>query len=402
MLYAVLIAAVLLCLYFLLNKRGTLRPFMKKAIFAYLAIFLCLALLEIAMIIAEPYLSGGFFQYDPDLGFKVRAYSDGTNRFGFNDRDYELDKTEGIFRILVLGDSFGWVGGKEGNYTALLEQKFEEHYGAHRVDVVNAGYPMTHTGEQLALLEKYGLQYQPDMVLVGFFAGNDFIDADPNRKRIVVNDTQFDIDRRYEIKILGRPIVLQSRLWHFAKQRLIVWKNINKVHASDAAQSQQEASNENEGTFEDRAYLDIERYRLSFCHMPSYARGVYGKNIDYILQAFNRMKELTDSRNIQLVAGIYPDEFQVDDDLMSRVFTTFNLERDQFDPELMQRLLRERLDSLKLDYVDLLGAFREKEKEERLFLLRDTHWNAAGIELAADRLFRFLVPKTDAVLIPER
>ena len=200
MIYGVIIAAVLLCLYFLLRKMGKLHPLMQKAIFAYLAIFLCLALMEIVMIISEPYLSNGLYQYDPDLGFRVRPYSSGTNMFGFNDRDYALDKPDGIYRILVVGDSFSWAGGIEGNYTALLERKFESHYGAHRVDVINAGYPMTHTGEQFAMLKKYGMQYHPDRVLVGFFTGNDFIDADPNRKRIVVNDTYFDIDRRLRSK----------------------------------------------------------------------------------------------------------------------------------------------------------------------------------------------------------
>ena len=133
-----------------------------------------------------------FHEYDPDLGFRVRAYypvDQGTitNKFGFNDDDYPLQKTPGIYRILVVGDSFGWAGGREGNYTAMLERQLDKHYGYHRIDIVNAGYPMTHTAEQLVMLKKYGLQYHPDLVILGFFVGNDFIDGNPNRKRIVLN-----------------------------------------------------------------------------------------------------------------------------------------------------------------------------------------------------------------------
>ena len=79
---------------------------------------------------------------------------------------------------------------------------------------------MTHTAEQLGVLRLFGLQYQPDAVLLDLFMGNDFVDADPNRKRIVVYDTVFDIDRRRELRLFGYPIVAQSRLYQFLRQRI--------------------------------------------------------------------------------------------------------------------------------------------------------------------------------------
>ena len=394
--------SIVLFLYLLIfrNKKGKPWLWIKKAVFACLAISLCLVLLEIVMILAEPYLFKGFYQYDPDLGFRVRPYSNGANSFGFNDREYELNKPDGIFRILVLGDSFSWAGGKEGNYTAILERKFESYYGQHRVDVINAAYPDTHTAEQFALLKKYGLQLHPDMVLVGFFAGNDFYDADPNRKRIIVNDTVFDIDRRFEVKILGHPVILKSRLWQFLKQRFTVWKNTSKVHAWDSPQSQEEDSNENKGTFSEKAYLEIERLRLGFCHTPSRGKGAFGKNIDFILTTFTQMKEFLDARNIELAVGIFPDEFQVNENLLSQVLRTYNLERDEYDVDLAQRLLKKHLDDLNVNYTDLLGSFKKESMKRRLYLLRDTHWNPAGSEFAADLLFQFLLPHVDAALGP--
>ncbi|HEY6045162.1 MAG TPA: SGNH/GDSL hydrolase family protein, partial [Pyrinomonadaceae bacterium] len=192
-----------------------------------------LLLVEVLMTAFEPYMSSGLFQYDPDLGFRVRSHvqlRDGTttNQFGFNSRDYPLQKSPGVFRILVLGDSFNWADGLKGNYTALLEQKLDSLHGSHKVDVINAGYPGTHTGEELAILKKFGLQYHPDLVILGFFVGNDFTDADPNRKRIIVHDTYIDIDRRYEQRVLGRPIVFNSRLFLFLQQKYTVWKSFDR------------------------------------------------------------------------------------------------------------------------------------------------------------------------------
>ena len=95
-----------------------------------------LFMVELLMIVLEPYLSQGLYQYDPDLGFKIRPYANGNNQFGFNDQDYPLQKQPDNYRILVVSDSFNWAGGKEGNYTALLEQKFAQYYKNSQVEVI--------------------------------------------------------------------------------------------------------------------------------------------------------------------------------------------------------------------------------------------------------------------------
>ena len=80
------------------------------------------------MIVLEPYLFSGFFQYDPDLGFRVRPGARGTTQFGFLDYDYPLERKPGTFRMLVLGDSYGWSGGRDGNYSAILERACQNHF----------------------------------------------------------------------------------------------------------------------------------------------------------------------------------------------------------------------------------------------------------------------------------
>jgi len=47
----------------------------------------------------------------------------------------------------------------------------------------------------------------------------------------------------------------------------------------------------------------------------------------------------------------------------------------------MQKILRPFLESEEIPYVDRLEKFREASKQESLYLLRDTHWNSAGIAL---------------------
>ncbi len=345
------------------------------------------------MIILEPYLFTGFYQYDHELGFRVRPNVNGTNRFGFNDRDYPLARTPGTFRILVVGDSFSWAGGLEGNYAALLERKFDTHYGKHRVDVINSGYPMTNTAEQLRMLQRDGLRYTPDLVLLGFFAGNDFLDADPNRKRIVLNDTYFDIDPRRDYHLFGYPMVPRSRFIQFVKQRFRTWKDTQggtPTHQTET-ESGVDASS---ATFSEEAFLRIEKARLELCNLQRQRDGEFRERTAYALESISRMRDLLHSKNIGFVVAIYPDEFQVNSVLLNSLLRRYGLEREQYDIDLMQQLLTKYLQRERIAHIDLLPTFRAQAQTKRLYLLRNTHWNRDGNALAAKILFSYFMSES--------
>lgn len=376
--------------------RGGLRRKIKKlSLGIVLFVILPLICVEFLMIVFDPVLFKDFYQYDPDLGFRVRAYYpiDGvlTNQFGFNDRDYPLTKTPGTFRVLVLGDSFSWAEGRDGNYTALVERRFEDLYGSHKIDVINAGYPGTHTGEQLAMLKKYGLQYDPDLVVLGFFVGNDFIDAEPNRKRIVVNGVPVDISRSEEHRILGYPMINQSRLLLFLQRKYKIFRELRKA-GSEGGNLPDFSKILSEQTF-----LDIERSRLEFFNLNASRQGSFQPNIDCIFRSISEMDALLRSRNIKFVVAVYPDEFQCNENLQNMLFEKFGLRREDYDLDLAQNLLKSFLASKGIASIDLLDPFRQAAGKQPLYLLRNTHWNAAGNQLAADILFEDLVKRIDQV-----
>ncbi len=354
------------------------------------------------MTVTDPYLFKDRFEYDPDLGFRSRAYfrsapgimgegDDGTitNRFGFNDRDYPLTKDPGTFRILVVGDSFGWAGGLKANYTALLEQMFEKRDGSHKVDVVNTGYLGTHTGEQLLMLKKFGLQYNPDLVILGFFAGNDFLDADPNRKRIVVNGCFVDIDKHHEHRLFGYPIIFQSRLRLFLTQKYqsyAITKQARKEAEEWATANGQPAPTKN---LPAENFYSNQRVMLEFFNKKTSAAR-FGRNVDYIFQSLLEMNDLLKARNIKFMVAIYPDSTQVKPQQFDTLVTKFGLNRDDYDLNLAQDELKAFLSSKQIPYLDLLEAFRAEEPKRDLYLLHDAHWNKAGNELAAQMLFEYL------------
>ncbi|WP_293076688.1 hypothetical protein [Okeania sp. SIO3B5] len=372
-------------------------------------IFIPLFLVEIVMIVLEPYLFKGLYQYDSDLGFRVRPYINGNNQFGFNDRDYPLQKDQNKFRLLVVSDSFNWAGGKEGNYTALLEKKFENYYAKNQVDVINVGYPGTHTGEQLTMLKKYGLQYNPDLVVLGFFVGNDFRDADPERKRIIVNGIYIDIDKEDELIIFGYPIIGRSRLLMFLQQKYKVYQELQRAK-QDSAQlfssylvaSLNLASapiierEKSPGILSEKAFLRVEKSRLKFCKIRDLFGGKRDDNINYIFQSISEMQKLLKSRNIDFIVAIYPDEYQVNDELLNDIFAEYDdLKRESYNTTCQQEILIKFLKANGIPYIDMLDRFRREQKNRPLYLLREPHWNSAGNLLAADILFDYLLKDID-------
>ncbi len=88
-------------------------------------------------------------------------------------RSYPPTPPPGVHRLLVLGDSqaFGWGVPLEQSLGARLEMRLET-LGHGPVEVINAAVPGSNTYQQAALLERVGMDYQPDCVLV-LFTGND-------------------------------------------------------------------------------------------------------------------------------------------------------------------------------------------------------------------------------------
>jgi hypothetical protein len=162
-----------------------------------------------------------------------------TNSRGFRDeREFAYAKPAGTLRVLALGDSHtqGYEVAQDATFSAVLERALR----ARGIDaeVINTGVSGFSNAEALAFLENEGYRYEPDVVVLGFFA-NDFEDN--------VKAGLFDIDdkgtlvaRRFEhvpgvtiqnliyripgIRWLGENSYFYSLLfnevWNFFKLRL--------------------------------------------------------------------------------------------------------------------------------------------------------------------------------------
>jgi len=113
---------------------------------------------------------------DPDLGYEpvpdavgeaFRGYVK-INSAGFRDDEYSLDKPEGTYRIVALGDSitFGMKFPIEDRFTERLEEHLRADGRA--AEVLNLGVAGYDTLQEVLFLEKTGVRFDPDLVVVAF------------------------------------------------------------------------------------------------------------------------------------------------------------------------------------------------------------------------------------------
>ncbi|MEZ4859973.1 MAG: SGNH/GDSL hydrolase family protein [Caldilineaceae bacterium] len=144
--------------------------------------------------LAPPAAAPGFFWHapDPQTGWALEPNAEGRwfnpmyeydvpvtiNALGLRSPAIDYVKAPGVYRVLTLGDSY-----VEGLQTPLAEtfpqqlaQELTQHLDANvKVEVISAGVSGWGTDQQLLWLRAEGASYQPDLVLLAFYPGNDFM-----------------------------------------------------------------------------------------------------------------------------------------------------------------------------------------------------------------------------------
>ena len=125
------------------------------------------------------------------------AYHYAHNSAGLRDVERARRKDPAVRRILALGDSFTYGIGAafEETYPAQLQAGLNRRQGRHPpVEVVNAGIPGYFPAAERLFLEHYGVDYAPDLVLVGFLP-NDVIDTHMGLGAVVVDRSGYLVTR---------------------------------------------------------------------------------------------------------------------------------------------------------------------------------------------------------------
>jgi hypothetical protein len=92
------------------------------------------------------------------------------NHLVLSDREYAIPKPADVYRVVVLTGSIANDGAVpfDQRFHEVLERALQGAAGGRRVEVVNVSCEGYNTLQQVRLLERVGLQYQPDFVLLAY------------------------------------------------------------------------------------------------------------------------------------------------------------------------------------------------------------------------------------------
>lgn len=336
--------------------------------------FLCLAvLLEIGLHLNPHFFLGN---QDPDT---LGEFSDFTSRGYLTEQVFK--KPKGVFRIMGLGDSFAVYppnNNPKHNYNFILEEKFAAAYPG-KVGIVNAGMPGVGPGYYWRILEKYGDRIKPDLVMVGFFVGNDFTESE---LFIVIGN------------FISEPKDLKKKMVrYFEVRNSRLGKLVNRKYTAYCEERRRTREVEDKGVrdngvFSEETFLHMEKNRSWIFDKKN--RPALERDWQQCARLIAQMKQWCDHRKIDLVLMVFPDQVQVDEDLRSRLTKKYHLTAESLDLNYPNSLIAGFCRENHLHCLDLLAPFQEKNKLRPLYALRDSHWNEAGNRLAAELIYKYL------------
>jgi lysophospholipase L1-like esterase len=111
-----------------------------------------------------------FLRRDPVLFWTPRPGVLGHNSKGFYGPEFDVDKDDGVFRVVCLGDSCTHFGNP--TYPGIFQQLVNERYPDKRVEVINVGVIGYTSFQGRTLMETRVVDWDPDLVTV-YFGWND-------------------------------------------------------------------------------------------------------------------------------------------------------------------------------------------------------------------------------------
>jgi hypothetical protein len=297
------------------------------------------------------------------------------NSGGMRDREHARVKPPGVFRILVLGDSFmeALQVPFEQSFPSLLERELARATGR-RVEVVNASVSGWGTDDELQYLTTYGLDWNADLVLVAVTLHNDISDNLRERFHTIQDGA------------LVRKPGADAGFWQY---KIVELKGYLATH-SHAFQLLSRARWSREMRREAGQLGSHVATLFNPATDPSIGRGMA---LTEMLLA--RMQTLTSARGTRLMLVLLPLALQLSDERFGELARTATGSSTGLDVGKPQRLVMGVADRTRIPAIDLFAGFRAWTLQggASLFLERDGHWNERGHHLAVEIVVREMLAR---------
>lgn len=305
---------------------------------------------------SAPYVPDYLTTRDTTLRWRFSS-AGGRNSLGLRNRELGPKQT-GTYRVLFLGDSLVWSGETSSDelYTAVLERQLNSlsPNDSNSFEIVNAGIPGYTTYQELEFLKIYGIDMQPDLVILGFALNDVYYKYlhKPTKQKLLGPEPTSHL-HRFDPSAFPGSLFARSYLAHECVLGCeVIWKRILQ-----------------------RPMFPFERERDVCLAWKSYGW-------TYPQKLIGEMQALLAEREIPIAVVVFPLRSQMDD-RYRKIDKTYVL--------YPQRRIREICEGYTIPMLDLAGPLY---KNGGISLFRDfLHLNAKGNDVVADELERFLIDK---------
>lgn len=351
-----------------------------KEIFSKIGIFLIVSIILFFM--TEGVLrvfkleSDNFLVQDAVLGWKNIPDRNGywvsseyktkktTNSQGYFGKDYVHKKEGGVRRIIVAGDSFveALQVPTEKNFVSISEKLLNEDAVQERYEVVNLGVTSYGTFKETYVLQTDGLRYEPDLMVLVFFIGNDFDDNVAEQSTVDPGASFSDAQLR----------VNHAKLW------------VRNTFATVRYGKRLYDRNKIVRGMRDTTATATERPLGEALYLPEYASST-NASIVVTERALSQLAAFAADAHVPLLVVLIPSKEQVDVSLRKP-------STEILDYEKPNRILSDIFERNKIAYVDTLFYLRSQVNmnSTSVYFSKDGHLNEVGHRAVAEVISSYI------------
>jgi hypothetical protein len=319
-----------------------------------------------------------------------------TNALGFNDAEFEARKPPGRLRIMALGDSFAYGNVPyPDNVLTIAEELLRASCGGQDLDLLNFGINGAGVWTYKTLFELARPIYEPDIVAVHFYMGNDGPDV-------------------YRLRTGIPRGGIHSYLWTFVRSVWRVRRALDPAPSTPVGAPTAGAGGERVGpgprltddhplmstpTFSPEAFIGIARDELMHLYAPRRDPGRVARAWAPILDVLDTIRQEAARHRIRMIIVLFPSALQVYPTRRAEVLdalhargTHADVSDADIDPTMPYQVVRAYCDRAGIDCFDVTRALlvASRESDLPLYRPRETHWNIRGNRVAAEATAAFL------------
>ncbi len=294
-----------------------------------------------------------------------------TNSRGLRDKEYTLNKPEGIKRIVVIGDSFTWGLGVNDDeiYTERLESMLPN------TEVINLGVVGYNTVQETIYFQREGIKYDPDILIIQFYSNDILRYRRKSRPKSHIAET----DNISIIEKISKHLFYKSALYRFIRDRVYTNNTLVKILKY--------IRKEPLSGIEDINY----ELRLALRETPEIIKVSWEETASEILN----IKQYATGMGIRVIVAVVPTAISFHEKRFKHAISYSIYDATDFDLNKPYRILREFAAENNIEIIIPFDIFKQASRNVKsLYHKRDGHFNAEGHNLFAQAIADYLSSKS--------